>query len=169
MKKNLIILILNTLLVAFSSCNQSRQELANNLWFKKALDDYTKYIDSIGYNKDSEYIYIEAKRVSDSTKMLIYLDGGSYSFIAEKDYIIDLFSYGNYNVLLVGDFPNEIIKIKKNEDLNVLEDIVRKKYPTDYEKYVMDDHSVVPLIYDSMNLKLIFKNGKLCYCKKQYF
>lgn len=150
-----------------TSCKSGNVKFDNNE-FAKAFDDYLIYIDSVNYKPDFDYIYLEAFNFKDSTTFRISLVGGSYDFLNKANRIIDFEKYKGIDVLLIGDFPNEIVNIKKNTRLDAMNDIVRKLYPQDYKKYLKDEHSVGPLIYDNMNMTLVFKKGKLISCKKQY-
>ncbi len=150
-----------------TSCKSGNVKFDNNE-FAKAFDDYLIYIDSVNYKPDFDYIYLEAFNFKDSTTFRISLVGGSYDFLNKANRIIDFEKYKGIDVLLIGDFPNEIVNIKKNTRLDAMNDIVRKLYPQDYKKYLKDEHSVGPLLYDNMNMTLVFKKGKLISCKKQY-
>jgi hypothetical protein len=149
------------------SCSQ-KYKIWNNE-FKEALNNYYSYVDSVNYKQGFDYIYIEATQNRDSVLFLIYLCGGSYDFINEKDKIIDFYSYKGKDILFVGDFPNNIMNIQRNIKLNVIDDIVKVRYPEDYIKYLEDEHSVGPLIYDYMDMTLTFKHNKLISCKRQYY
>lgn len=139
---------------------------------ENAIIKYYNYIDSVNYQIDNyhEYIYIQAAKSYDTTTFTIFLWGGAYIFCdpIEKEKIFDLVIYKNHYLLLTGDYPNEVINITKNKELNPI-DIVKTKYPDQYKKYLKDKLSVGPLIYDYMNMTLIFKKGKLISCKRQYY
>lgn len=167
MKKNgiFIIFFITLLLLA---CKKEMKTWGNKD-FKTAIDNYCQYVDSVSYRNNFDYIYVESNIKNDSTEFVIYLCGGSYDFLNEKERIIDFFVYKKYDILLLGDFPNEIVKINKNVHLNIINDIVKKRYPADYEKYLNDKRSVGPLIYDYMNMILIFKGDRLISCKREYY
>jgi len=140
-----------------------------NVDFDTAMEKYCKYIDSVTYKKDFDYVYVEATKRNDSTEFVIYLCGGSYDFLNEKERIVGFYVYKGFDILLLGDFPNEIVNIKKNIQLSTINKIILKRYPGDYEKFLIDEHSVGPLIYDYMNMTLIFKGEKLIKFKRQIF
>jgi hypothetical protein len=155
------------LALLLNACNSSTIKFDNNE-FAMAVDDYLIYVDSVNYKPDFDYIYIEAYNFKDSTAFRISLVGGSYDFLNEPNRIIDFGKYKGIDILLIGDFPNEIVNIKRNTRLNTMDEIVKQRYPEDYKKYLKDEHSVGPLIYDNMNMTLVFKKDKLISCKKQY-
>lgn len=167
MKKNEISIIFFITLLLLD-CKKEMKTWENKD-FKTAIDNYCQYVDSVSYRNNFDYIFVESNIKNDSTEFVIYLCGGSYDFLNEKERIIDFFNYQKYDILLIGDFPNEIVKINKNANLNIINDIVRKRYPVDYEKYLNDKRSVGPLIYDYMNMILLFKGDRLISCKRQYY
>jgi hypothetical protein len=166
MRIRLIYLYFCFILCDITSCKEENKKW-QNIQFKEAIDYYCKYVDSIGYKQNYEYIYVEAKRNNDSIVFLIYLCGGAYDFLVNRENIIDFFYYKRFEIMLVGDFPNEVVNIEKNKKLNLFK-IAKARYPRDYNKYLNDSLSVGPLIYDTKNMTLIFKEGKLVNSKFQY-
>jgi len=165
--KNLFILCL--LFLSLCNCtNKNNYEWSNNE-FAEAIDNYCRYVDSIESEHVNEYLYIESKIRNDSTLFLITLGGGSYDFLFKRNRIINFFNYKGFDVLLLGDFPNAIVNIEKNKNLDVIEDVVKVRYPNDYNKFLKDTNSVAPLIYDFMGMRLVFRNNKLISCKRQYY
>ena len=157
-----------TLLLVFTFCDKEYKYWKNNE-FESAINQYITYLDSVNNNLDSDYIYIEANQMNDSTKFNIYLWSGAYPFLNYSDKFIDFFKYKKHNVLLIGDFPNPVLRIKKNVKINVINDIIKKRFPKDYEKYIRDNNSVGPLLYDYMDMTLIFKQDQLFSLKRQYY
>jgi hypothetical protein len=169
MKKLAVFVILFLMIILLNSCNKEKFTWENKE-FKSAIDYYCKYIDSSNYYEQNfDYMYIKAAVKSDSTVFMIYLDGGAYIFLTETSSITDFFVYNKHDVLLTGDFPNKIVNIKKNKRLNIIDDILKVRYPSDYKKYLHDKSTVGPLIYDYMNMTIIFKENKLISCKRQYY
>lgn len=166
--KNQIFIMLFFITLLLFGCKKEMKTWENKD-FKIALDNYCQFVDSVSYRNNFDYIFVESNIKNDNTEFVIYLCGGSYDFLNEKERIIDFFVYKKYDILLVGDFPNEIVQINKNTHLNIIRDIVKERYPEDYEKYLNDERSVGPLIYDYMNMILIFKGDKLISCKRQYY
>jgi hypothetical protein len=140
-----------------------------NKEFKQAIDSYCEYVDSVGFKPNFDYIYIEALKSLDSTVFFVYLVGGAYDFLVDSKKIVDFIIYNKNDIMFIGDFPNDVVEIKKNKRLNIIDDILKVRYPNDYNKYLQDKHSVGPLIYDSMNMTLVFKKNKLISCKRQYY
>lgn len=168
MKKNVFFIAILPLILVLISFNQEIK-IWENKDFETAIDNYCKYVDSTSYKKNFDYIYVKATKKNNRVEFIIYLSGGSYDFIEKKERIIDFFSYKGHDILLIGDFPNEVVNIKKNNSLNVLEDVVKKRYHVDYDKFIQEKFAPAPLIYDYMNMTLIFKNDKLVSCKRQYY
>jgi len=139
----------------------------DNKEFEAAIDNYCKYADS-SEHRDSDYIYVEAEKRNDCTVFVILLAGGAYAFVNGTKPVIDFVKYKNYDILLVGDFPNQILNIEKNRKLNV-EDIVKVRFPLEYERYVKMKLFAPPLIYDYMNMTLTFKERKLINRKIEYY
>jgi len=154
-------------LLLVSACNNNSKTW-NNKEFANAIDNYCQYIDSIKSEHTNEYLYVEARNCNDSIVFIIALVGGSYDFLYSQDMIVDFFTYHGFDILLLGDFPNEIVRVEKNKNLNIIDDIVKIRYPDDYNKYLKDKNSVAPLIYDYMDMTLVFRNNKLISCKRQY-
>ena len=142
------------------------QQKFQNIEFNTILNSYIQYIDSIKPKHGKDFIEISARLKEDTIIFDITLSGGSYSFIKEANNIIDYFDFNGTKILLMGDFPNEIVNLKKNEHLNILEDIVKKKYYTDYLKFKKNPHLVLPLIYDYKELIISFIKNKLIDCKE---
>jgi len=155
----------------FNSCKESVKSWKNKE-FQSAINDYCSYLDKLPKNEIKhgfDYIYIEATQNEDITSFLITLCGGSYKFLNRKDKIKGFFKYKSYDILLFGDFPNEIVNFHKNISLNSMDEIIRKRYPSDYNKFLKDKSSVGPLMYDYMNMTLIFKGGKLINYERQIY
>ena len=160
--------ILLTLLLVLTFCNKEFSFWGNRE-FESAINQYINYLDSVEYNLDSDYICIEANQMNDSTKFNIYLWAGAYPFIRYSDTFIDFIKYKKHNLLIIGDFPNRVLRVNKNVKINIINDIIKKKYPKDYEKYLLDNMSVSPLLYDYMDMTLIFKQDRLLSLKRQYY
>jgi hypothetical protein len=137
--------------------------------FDAALSNYLSYADSVHYKNGFDYIVVDALQDKDSLKVSIYMLGGSYIFLETPNKIIDFINFKDHDILLYHDFPNDIINIKQNMKLNIIGDIVKKRYPNDYKKYSNDKNSVAPLIYDYMSMRLVFKKDKLVRCSRQYY
>jgi hypothetical protein len=168
--RNLI--LISFCLLTINSCGHNQKKIIANKDFLVHLDEYIKYVDSSGsYKNNHDYIYLEAIKSKDTTKLIITLVGGSYEFLKHpyRTNIIDFFNYRGYKILLIGDFPNDIIQNKLNENLNIDNEIVKKYYPEDYSKWQKDSLSVGPLIYDYMGIFLTYKNNNLIYYHKQYY
>jgi len=168
MSKVNIFIFVSLILGFILSCNTKSSKKWENIEFEKAMNSYRKYVDTIGFKNNFDFILVKAKKNKDSTLFIIYLCGGGYTFLEYKDRVIDFFTYQGIDILLLGDFPNEIVNIDKNKALDI-EDIVRKRYPSDYKKYLIDTHSVPPMICDFMNMTLTFKKNKLVNCKREYY
>lgn len=171
MDKLTICLICFSMILNFSSCMESGKPWKNRE-FDSAINDYCRYLDTLPiheYKNGFDYIYIEATQKEDITSFSITLWGGLYNFLKRQDKIKGFFKYKNYDIMLFGDFPNIIVDTKMDIDLNSWIDIVKKRYPTDYCKYLKDNSSVGPLLYDYMNMTLIFKEDKLITYKRQIY
>jgi len=164
MKYSSYCIILFVFFYAGISCKDVKNIWGNNE-FEKAINAYCTYADSVRFRSDFEYICIEGSTRGDSSFFVICVDGGSHIFVTETDRIIDFFNYKNHNILLVGDFPNKIVNISKNKRLDPIEDIVKNKYPSDYQDYHDSDYHNGPLIFDFKSMYLIFKKDKLIYFK----
>ena len=151
----------------FSSCKG--QNVFKNKAFEAELTDYCIYLNTVECKKDFDYIFIKAASYKDSVTFEIYLTGGAYDFIKYKDFIIDFFNFKGYDVLLIGDFPNIVVPRKKNQGLQIIDKIVRKKYPKEYEKYLQNKETPAPLIYDYMSMNLVFFKSNLIYSKRVYY
>jgi hypothetical protein len=163
--------LINGFLILFglNSCN-NQQEFMADKDFLSHLDSYLAYVDSTKeYTNDFDYIYLESLIHNDSIDFVITLYGGSYTFLKEKARIRDFISYKAYNILFIGDFPNEIVHIRQNNHLDVTEDIVKRFYSNDFIKYKNDTLSVGPLTFDYMAMYLTYRNGKLISEKRQYY
>jgi hypothetical protein len=171
MGKIFFCLIYFSMILDLSSCKES-VKLWKNKEFESAINDYCRYLDTLPnyeIRNGFDYIFIEATQNEDITSFIITLSGGSYNFLNQQDNIKGFFRYKNYDILLLGDFPNEIVDIKMNLTVNSINEIVRKRYPTDYNKYLKDQSSVGPSMYDYMNLTLIFKGDILITYKRQIY
>jgi hypothetical protein len=150
------------------SCNKANK-IGKNKEFEAALGNYFKYVDSVGFKHNFDYIFIEATKNRDSTVFVIYLYGGAYYFLHYTERIIDFTDYKKYEIVLIGDYPNDVVNVGRNKKLNIVNDILKVRYPKDYNKFLKDNHSVAPLIYDYMDMTLIFKQDKLISCKRQFY
>lgn len=168
MKKLFYCSVLIIIVLIYCSCRNQEKSFKNKE-FELALANYIEYVDSVQYKPSFDYILIDASGYADSTVFSIYLCGGSYVFLKSPEKVADFFSYKGYDVLLLGCFPNEVIPMEKNKNLNIVRDVVRKRYPGDYKKYLNDKYSVGPLIYDEMNMILVFKRTKLISCNRYYY
>ena len=164
-----LLIILLVVLFGLNSCTHQQEFIANKD-FLMQLNSYIEYIDSTKeYKDDFDFIYLRALNRDDTVNFDIYLNGGSYTFFHDKAMIKDFLKYKSYHILLIGDYPNEIVKVGLNKHLDIIKDIVQKYYPNDYLKYQKDTLSIGPLIYDYMNLSLTFKKDKLLSIRKQYY
>lgn len=166
--KTLFKLLIFLVSIYLLSCSEESVTWENKD-FGMAVNNYCKYLDSVGYKHNFDYIFVKATTRNDSTLFLIYLCGGSYHFLKEQEEVIDFIQYKGYDILLKGDFPNRIVNIKRNDKLDIIDDIIKERYPKDYEKYVKNNNPVAPLIYDYMDITLIFKGTKLISYKKQSY
>jgi len=164
MKYGSYCIILFFFLYAGISCKDVKNVWENND-FEKAINAYCTYADSVGYLKNFDYILIEGIKRGDSIFFKVFLWGGAYIFITEKERIIDFINYKNHDMLLLGDFPNSIVDISKNKHLNPVEDIVKNRYPSDYRNLFYYNRDIGPLIYDYKTMDLIFTKNKLIYFK----
>jgi hypothetical protein len=147
-----------------------QEEFTSNREFLLHLDEYLQYVDSTKeYTDDFDYIYVEATSRFDSTFFLITLMGGSYTFIDEMNRIKNFIRYKDFNLLFVGDYPNQVIDIRPDKKIDIINDILKKYYKEDYDKYQKDPGSIVPMIYDYMSYNLTYKQDKLISTKKQYY
>lgn len=87
----------------------------------------------------------------------------------DQQRFVDFFEYKGYDILLLGDFPNDVIRISKNKKIDMIEDLVRVKYPQDYQDYLKDPHSVKPLPGEEMEMVLTFCKNRFISCKRNYF
>jgi len=150
------------------SCNEKTKKWSNKD-FEACINSYCSYLDSVGFTPDFDYIIVEAKKNDINTVFTIHLSGGAYHFLNEPEGIIDYFEYRGHYILLIGDFPNEIQKTTKNKQINIINDVIKKEYPEDYEKYLNNDYPFLPLIYDYMTMTLIFEDSRLVKCRRQYY
>ena len=150
------------------SCTQ-RDVSFNNDVFEHYLDTYLTYVDSTGYIKDHDFVIVECSTKGDTILISINKSGGAYSLIYHMPQFVDYFKYNRYDILLVGHFPNDVIHISKNKEINVIEDIVRVNYPRDYQVYLQDPHWVKPLAGEEMELVVTFYKDRFISCKRNYF
>jgi len=171
-----LFLVIGTL--SSSAMKKEKNELDSVIFenkdFRDNIDFYLKYLSDKDYNKEHEYIYIRAElsktKTTTKTTFIIYLVGGIYDFFNESKKIIDFIDYKNYNMLLVGDFPNNVVNIKKNMNLNISTDILEKYFKKDYEKYKLTKREPAPEIYDYMNMTLEFNDkGHIILMKCEYY
>ena len=82
----------------------------------------------------------------------------------------DLFmEYDNHNIMLVGDYPNNVINFSKNKNLDLINDVLKTKFPEDFKKYSIDPHSVQPILNDRMGMVIKFYEGRMILYKRNYF
>lgn len=162
--KILICLYISLFLISCSS-PETFTGGTKNRNFASALNEYYNYLDSLTIRPDT-YIIVSAESINDTLLLSIHLGGGAYNFFHKP--VIDFVHYKNRDILLVGDFPNEIIKIKKTKESNI-ENIVKERYPDDYKEYLIDKSSVGPIMGDYMKMILIFKKDRLMSFKRQYY
>jgi hypothetical protein len=162
--KGFIYVSISLILISCSSPEILKQKIGNKN-FESALNEYYEYLDSIT-NRQGSYVIVNAEQLNGSLVISIHFGGGSYNFFHEN--VVDFLSYKNYDVLLIGDFPNKIINIIKTKKSNI-ENIVKKRYPDDYRNYLLDKSSVGPLMYDYMKMILVFKNNKMISCERVYY
>lgn len=165
--KILAFINLSLLLLILSDCKG--QNVFKNRAFEGELTNYCNYLDTVECKKDYDYILIKATSYKDSVTFEIYLNNGAYEFLEYKDSIIDFFNFKGYDVMLLGDFPNEVVSNAENQKLNVLEGIVKNRYPKEYKKYLQNKEIPAPLIYDYMSMNLVFLKGKLICSKRTYY
>ena len=140
---------------------QEKALIAENKDFLKGIQEYYKYLDSLKVDKDYHYVIVDATKKHDSTELVIYYYGGSYPFFNNKGRFIDFFNYEGYDLFFLGDFPNPVLNITCKKQLNILNDIIKKKFPNEYKYYVKGNYIAEPLICDYMELNLLFRNNKL--------
>jgi hypothetical protein len=165
------------LVIGIQSCSAKKQEkneldsvIFENKDFRNNIDLYLKYLSEFYYNKEHEYIYVRAETSKTKTSFIIYLCGGSYYFFRDSSKIIDYIDYKNYNMLLVGDFPNIVVNIKKNLRLDITKGILLKYFKKDYEKFKLTKYGPAPEIYDYMNMSLEFnEKGHIILLKCEYY
>ena len=114
-------------------------------------------------------IRIDAEEAGDSTVFSIYLDGGASPFLNETNRIRGFFRYKKYDLLLSGDYPNRIVHFERHQNLNLLENVVKVRYPDAYKKYLKDKSPVAPIMSDNMGMTLVFKKNRLVRCTRNPF
>jgi len=165
------------LAIGIESCSSRKPEkkeidpeIFENKDFRENIDLYFKYLSDKNYDKEHEYIYVRAETSKTKTSFIIYLNGGSYVFFNDSIRIIDYINYKNYNMLLVGDFPNNVVNIKKNMNLNISKDIIQKYFKKDYEEFKLTKREPAPDMYDYMNMSLEFnEEGHIILMKCEYY
>jgi hypothetical protein len=157
-------------ILTFQFCERNQKQVRfENKEFEHNLIEFLRYIDSSGYKQDFDYIIVECSTTKDSTQFSIYKSAGAYSMIYHLEQFVDYFNYKGHNILLLGHFPNNIVKILKNKKINVVEDIVKAKYPQDYNDYLQNPRWVKPIQSDEMEMVLTFYKDKFISCKHNYF
>jgi hypothetical protein len=140
---------------------QEKAWITENKDFLNGIQEYYKYLDSLKVNKDYHYVIVDASKKHDTTELVIYYYGGSYPFFINKGKFIDFINYEGYDLFFLGDFPNPVINIACNKQLNILNDIIKNKFPNEYKYYIKGNYVAEPLICDYMELILSFKSNKL--------
>lgn len=168
MKSKVELIVLLMIFVSLVSCFEKKIYWSSKD-FEAAIDSYCQYVDSVGFKNKFDYIHIKAEKHDSKVTFTVHLTGGAYRFLNESNEIIDFFPYKGHDILLIGDFPNEIANINKNKRIDITNDIIKRRYPEDYKRYLDNINLVGPLIYDYMTMILIFKEGKLISCKRQYY
>jgi len=168
MKKAPIILMLVLFALSIMSCTQ-RDVSFNNIEFERNLSAYLSYVDSIEYIQDRDFVIVNCTTEGDTIRFSIYKSGGAYSMIHHVQQFVDYFEYKKYDLLIIGNFPNDVIQISKNNKINVIEDIIRVKFPQDYQTYLQNPYWVKPLPGENMEMVLTFYKDKFISCKRNYF
>jgi len=167
-----LLIVLNISLLMTYACSENNRSIEANNEFFIFIDEYLKYIDSTkSYRENFDYVYLYANKRNDSTDFIITLYGGAFGFLdySHRNEIKDFLDYKGYKILLIGYFPNEIIRNKLNKNLDIKNDIVKKYYPKDFLKWQQDSSSVGPLLYDYMGIFLTYKKDKLIDYHRQYY
>lgn len=95
-------------------------------------------MDSNGYkNNNNEIILLICKKQNDSIIFNMRLNGGFNDIILWQDKFIDKINYNNYTIVLLNDFPNDIINLKKNRNIQI-EDIYNEFFKKEYEQFKTD-------------------------------
>lgn len=168
MKKAPIILMLVLFALSIMSCTQ-RDVSFNNKEFERNLSAYLSYVDSIEYIQDRDFVIVKSTTEGDTIRFSICKSGGAYCLIHDMHQFVDYFKYKKYDMLIIGHFPNDVIQISKNNKINVIENVVRVKFPNDYKDYLQNPHSVKPLPGEEMEMVLTFYKDKFISCKRNYF
>jgi hypothetical protein len=155
------------LILIFSLC--TGQQVFYNKTFEDELTNYCNYLDTVGYKKGFDFIYVDAHVNNDSVVFKIHLSCGSYELLEYEKSIIDFISFKGFDVLILGDFPNTVVPISHNQSLKVLDNIVKKRYPNEYAMIIKKNEIPAPVIYDYMSMKLVFLKGKLICSKRVYY
>jgi hypothetical protein len=166
--KNISIISLILSLFVFFNCSQNEFSFKNKE-LKEKINEYINYADSCGYKLNYDYIIIDCSIITDTVTFSVYLSGGAYNIIYDKQRFIDFIDFKKHSLLFLGSFPSEFFgkdHIKRFDSFN---EIIKEKYPDDYIKYLKEPHSVFPNQYDSMEMEIKFKNGKLISCSRNYF
>lgn len=154
-------------ILIFSVC--TGQQVFYNKTFEDELTNYCNYLDTVEYKKGFDFIYVDAHVNNDSVVFKIYLSGGSYALLEYEKSIIDFINFRGFDVLLLGDFPNKVVPIPRNQSLKVLDNIVKKRYPNEYDMIIKKNVIPAPVIYDYMSMNLVFIKGKLICSKRVYY
>jgi len=164
--KKYFITIFIVILFIIDSCSIADKFPSENKEFVNQLDSYLKYIDSNSfYKKDRDYISIVSQFSNDTTFFVFYISDGAYQFIEEKNEFIDFIRYKDYDFLLLGNFPNQIVNNQRNENKNLPLEIVKERYPKEYKEYLINPKRVYPYIIDLKEIELWFYKDKLIYKK----
>jgi len=68
---------------------------------------------------------------------------------------------------LLGDFPNSIVPIYKNKTKNFYIDIVKEKYPNEFEISLGDPSKTPPILSGYKKYILVFKGDVLLKSSRQ--
>lgn len=156
--KLLILIVLQLILVL---CTRTKiDNLTGNIEFKNELDKYLYYLDSIGYNREKEIVLLICKEKNDSLFIEIKKNCGFNDIIKWNEKFIDEIIYTGHHLVLLNDYPNEIINLKRNNKLTI-ETILTTFFPKEYLQFKLDSLIGPPWIYDGNITALIFKEKVL--------
>ncbi len=142
-------------------CSNREKMFTSNPQLIAEIDKYLSFIDTSDlYSPDCSYIYLRVNNrgKDDTIDVILSVSTGAYGIVNPRDTIIDFFQYRNYNVLLLGDYPNKLIAINRKLNKDIKKEILIKYFKKEYMLYLKDPFSLKPKPADHMFMTLVFKD-----------
>lgn len=170
MKKNTCIVVALFLCFCGSSCQN--EVFTTNSQLIAEFEKYTSYIDTskLFSPDDSPYVYLYVKnRNQDTINVILSLSAGAYGIIYSSEPIVSFFDYKKHMVMLVGDYPNNLINTNQCFNEDIKKKVLTEYFSKEYEQYLKEPFSLKPKMADPMTMSLIFKkDGTMISAEKVF-